>query len=146
MDFSVRAAAEADAEPIAALSGELGYSSDLGTIRSTLREVLGRHDHRVFVADFPGLGVCGWLHAHCSHALESGFRVEIAGLVVSDRVRRRGVGRGLVARAEAWAREVSAPVVVVRSNARRVESHAFYPALGYEAQKTQVVYRKTQGN
>ena len=52
------------------------------------------------------------------------------------------MGRALVARAEEWAREISAPTVVVRSNAKRVESHEFYPSLGYEAYKTQVVYRK----
>jgi GNAT superfamily N-acetyltransferase len=57
-------------------------------------------------------------------------------------MRRRGVGRCLVAVAETWAREISAETVVVRSNAKRVESHAFYPALGYLPLKTQVVYRK----
>ena len=37
---------------------------------------------------------------------------------------------------------VSAETVVVRSNASRVESHSFYPALGYASTKTQQVYRK----
>jgi len=142
MPFGVRAAAEADAEAIAALSGVLGYPPDVGAVRATLGKILGRDDHRVFVAGAPGEEICGWLHAHSCHVLESGFRVEIAGLVVSDRMRRLGVGRGLVAHAEAWAREIGATTVVVRSNARRVESHIFYPSLGYEAYKTQVVYRK----
>ena len=57
-------------------------------------------------------------------------------------MRRQGVGRSLVAQAETWAREISAETVVVRSNARRLESHAFYPSLGYLPSKTQVVYRK----
>jgi GNAT superfamily N-acetyltransferase len=74
--------------------------------------------------------------------LESGFRVEITGLVVSGEMRRRGVGRSLVAQAETWAAEISAGTIVVRSNAKRVESHEFYPALGYLPSKTQVVYRK----
>jgi GNAT superfamily N-acetyltransferase len=142
MDVSVRAAAESDAGPIAALSAELGYSSDLEAVRTALRGIVGRDDHRVLVAETPGMGVCAWLHAHSCHVLESGLRVEIAGLVVSAKVRRHGVGRALMARAEEWAREVSAPTVVVRSNAKRIESHAFYPSLGYEAYKTQVVYRK----
>jgi GNAT superfamily N-acetyltransferase len=142
MEFGVRAAAQSDAGPIAALSAELGYSSDLEAVRTTLRGIIGRDDHRVFVAEAPDRGICGWLHAHSCHVLESGFRVEIAGLVVSAKVRRHGVGRALVARAEEWARAISAPTVVVRSNAKRIESHAFYPSLGYEAYKTQVVYRK----
>jgi GNAT superfamily N-acetyltransferase len=96
----------------------------------------------VVVAERPDGGICGWLQAHHSDALESGSRVEIVGLIVSDGMRRRGVGRGLVAQAETWAAEISAEAVVARSNAKRIESHAFYPSLGYLPSKTQVVYRK----
>jgi GNAT superfamily N-acetyltransferase len=74
--------------------------------------------------------------------LESGFRVEINGLIVSPEARRRGVGRALVSRAEEWALQVGAEAIVVRSNVQRIESHAFYPALGYDVSKTQTVYRK----
>ena len=87
-------------------------------------------------------GVCGWLQAHSCDILEYGFRVEITGLVVSGQVRRKGVGGSLVAQAEKWASEISAGTIVVRSNSKRVESHEFYPALGYLPSKTQVVYRK----
>jgi hypothetical protein len=48
----------------------------------------------------------------------------------------------LVAQAEAWASNISAEAVVVRSNTARGESHAFYPSLGYLRAKTQAVYRK----
>jgi GNAT superfamily N-acetyltransferase len=140
--FKVRAATARDARSIAILSGELGYPADLRTIRERLRRILARNDQRVVVAETPGGGVCGWLQAHCSDVLESGFRVEITGLVVSERMRRRGVGRSLVAQAETWAAEISAETLVVRSNTVRVESHSFYPALGYLPSKTQVVYRK----
>jgi GNAT superfamily N-acetyltransferase len=74
--------------------------------------------------------------------LESGFRVEIVGLVVAEDCRRHGVGRELVQRAEQWAAGLGAATVVVRSNTKREESHRFYPALGYAATKTQAVYRK----
>jgi GNAT superfamily N-acetyltransferase len=142
MPFAVRAASGSDASAIAALSAVLGYSPDEAAISGTLAELLARDDHRVLVAEAEGLGVCGWIHARACHALESGFRVEIAGLVVSDAMRRRGVGRALVAGAEDWALGIGAGSIVVRSNAKRVESHVFYPSLGYEAYKTQVVYRK----
>jgi len=141
-DFKVRAANEADAAPIAALSRELGYSEEASTMRDRLRRILSRDDHRVYVAERAGGGVCGWIQAHSIDVLAYGFRVEITGLVVSGQVRRLGVGRSLVAQAEKWASEISAGTIVVRSNAKRVESHEFYPALGYIASKTQVVYRK----
>lgn len=142
MEFKVRAATEGDAEPIANLSGELGYPAELKSIRERLRRILSRDDQRVVVAELPDGRVCGWLQAHCSHALESGYRVEIVGLIVSGAMRRRGVGRSLVAQAETWAAEISAETVIARSNATRVESREFYPALGYLPSKTQVVYRR----
>jgi GNAT superfamily N-acetyltransferase len=141
-EFKVRAAAEEDAEPIARLSRELGYPAELPTVRGRLQAILARDDQRVIVAELPGGGICGWLQAHCSNVLESGFRVEIVGLIVSESMRRRGVGRSLVSQAETWAAEISAETVVVRSNSKRTESHAFYPSLGYFPSKTQVVYRK----
>jgi GNAT superfamily N-acetyltransferase len=140
--FKVRAAGADDAESIATLSGELGYPVDLRTVRESLRRILARDDQRVVVAELPGGGICGWLQAHSCDVLESGFRVEITGLIVAGAMRRLGVGRSLVAQAETWATEISAETVVVRSNATRAESHAFYPALGFLPSKTQVVYRK----
>jgi GNAT superfamily N-acetyltransferase len=141
-EFKVRSAVPGDAAAIAALAGELGYPAETKAVRERLARILGRDDHRVVVAELPKGALCGWLQAHCSDVLESGFRVEIVGMVVSERMRRKGVGRVLVAQAETWAAEISAETVVVRSNAARVESHAFYPALGYLPSKTQVVYRK----
>jgi N-acetylglutamate synthase-like GNAT family acetyltransferase len=127
MEFKIRAAKPADAEAIAHLSRELGYPAELKTIRERLRRILGRDDQRVVVAEVPNGGVCGWLQAHSSVAVESGLRVEIVGLIVSEKMRRRGVGRSLVA----------------QSNAKRVESKVFYPSLGFLPSKTQVVYRKS---
>jgi GNAT superfamily N-acetyltransferase len=142
MDFRIRSAKQADAEAIALLSRELGYPAELKTVRERLRRILGRDDQRVVVAEVPSGAVCGWLQAHSSIAVESGLRVEIVGLIVSEKMRRRGVGRSLVAQAESWAAEISAETVVVRSNTKRVESRVFYPSLGFLTTKTQVVYGK----
>jgi GNAT superfamily N-acetyltransferase len=142
MDAKVRAATPDDAKAIALLSRELGYPADARSTRERLERILGRDDQRMVVAVAPGGGVCGWMQAQCNVVMESGLRVEIVGLVVSEAMRRRGVGRSLVAQAETWAAEMSAEAIVVRSNTKRVESHAFYPSLGYLPSKTQVVYRK----
>jgi GNAT superfamily N-acetyltransferase len=140
--YKVRAAIDEDAAPIAALSRELGYPAETQTIRERVGRILARDDQRLLVAEGADGEVLGWLQAHSSDVLESGFRVEIIGMVVSERMRRKGVGRSLVAQAETWATEISAGTIVVRSNSKRVESHLFYPALGYLPSKTQVVYRK----
>jgi predicted N-acetyltransferase YhbS len=139
---SICAATQNDAESIAQLSCTLGYATTAEVVRQRLRAVLGSENDLMIVAVTNGGVVVGWLQAHASHVIESGFRVEIAGLIVSPDARRCGVGRTLVSRAEEWARHLNAETIVVRSNVQREESHAFYPALGYNVTKTQTVYRK----
>lgn len=141
--ISIRVATAQDAEPIAQLSGTLGYSASTEVMRQRLGTILKLPSELLIVALDSNNRVIGWLQAHASHVIESGFRVEIMGLIVSPEVRRCGVGRSLVQEAERWATAQSAPAIVVRSNVQRIESHAFYPALGYAAAKTQNVYRKT---
>ena len=137
----IRKAALGDVREIAELTSQLGYPADVGVMSGRLERLLAREDHLVLVACSENR-VCGWLQAHAREALESGFFVEIAGLVVAEAGRRRGTGRKLVESAESWALENGAEQLVVRSNTKRVESHAFYPALGFSASKTQSVYRK----
>jgi len=142
--LTIRDAAPTDAEAIAQLTTQLGYAADSSEIAGRLARLSGQRDQLVLVAVLDGK-VAGWLQAHASEVLESGFRVEIVGLVVAEDCRRHGAGRQLVRRAEQWAASLGAGTVVVRSNTKREESHRFYPALGYAAVKTQAVYRKRLG-
>ena len=139
---SIRRATTEDASSIAKLSSTLGYDAEPGIIAGRLRAILGSECDLLIVATDARGAVLGWLQAHAAHIVESGFRVEIAGLVVSPGQRRCGAGRALVAEAERWAGAIAAEAIVVRSNVHREESHAFYPALGYTPTKTQNVYRK----
>jgi GNAT superfamily N-acetyltransferase len=142
MGISLRAATEGDAKAVGPLVEELGYSANDELMRERLSRLIGRSDYLVAVAQADSGEICGWLQAHSSEALESGFRVEIVGLVTAKQMRRRGIGRLLVEFAEAWAVRVGAQAMVVRSNVKRAESHGFYVALGYANTKTQNVYRK----
>ena len=138
----IRRATELDAEPIARLSSTLGYATTVRVMRRRIDAILASDADLVLLAARSTGAVVGWLQAHAAHLVESGFRVEITGLIVAAEARRCGVGRALVAEAERWAGAKSAEAIVVRSNARRVESHRFYPALGYRRTKTQTVYQK----
>lgn len=141
----IRPAQASDAPVIADLTCQLGYAVDVPATAERIKDLLAKDDHFVAVAVVDDQ-VVGWMQAHACVTLESGFRAEILGLVVSDAVRRRGVGRDLVAAAEAWALTKGAETLVVRSNVQRTESHAFYPALGFSLSKTQSVYRKRIGS
>lgn len=138
---NVREAEPTDAPAIAELTLQLGYPVEVEAMRDRLRVLKLRHDHLVLVATIDQ-AIGGWVHACAAEALESGFRVEIVGLVVAERFRRRGVGRRLMEAAEKWAVAQGAPVLVVRSNIRRTESHGFYPSLGFAVNKTQTVFHK----
>ena len=138
---SIRRATLEDAGPIAMLASELGYAADAEAMRDRLHGVLASADLLLVGVD-ASQAVVGWLQARAGLIVESGFRVEIVGLIVAPSSRRCGVGRALVRAAETWAREMKAEAMVVRSNIKRAESHVFYPALGFTATKTQMVYRK----
>jgi GNAT superfamily N-acetyltransferase len=143
MDASliIRRAALKDVEALTELCGALGYPADQRAMAGRFKALEGSATDVLLVAEKAG-AVIGYIQAHTAWVLASGFRVEIAGLVVAANARRTGAGRALVAAAESWALEKGAVSVVVRSNAKRVESHLFYPALGYTRKKTQETYGK----
>ena len=138
----VRTAQYKDANDLGVLCGELGCAVAEAAMQERLRKALQSATDTILVATSSEDRVIGWIHAHAIHVLISGFRVEIVGLAVSSSNRRRGVARKLVESVEAWAKNLGAPEIVVRSNIARTESHAFYPAIGYAQTKVQRVYRK----
>lgn len=128
-----------DLPRVTELAGVLGYPCTLDVMRKRFARVLAQPEQGIFVAAH-GAAVVGWVHARANHSLESEPDVEIVGLVVDGAARRAGVGRALVERAAAWAREHGSARLRVRSNVIRPESHAFYAAIGFVVHKTQHCY------
>ena len=139
----VRAARQDDTQALAHLSGELGYPVTAAQVRERLGAIEGKHDHATFVAVAPEKEVVGWIQLSEVRALEVEPRAEITGLVVDSGYRSAGVGRLLVERGEAWARERGLQTIGVRSNVVRERAHAFYERLGYAVVKSQKVFRKS---
>ncbi len=135
----VRAILPRDSDAVAGLSAQLGYPATTGDIQQRLASIQGNPQHGVFVAEQDGV-VAGWIHVQGQLSLESGPCAEITGLVVDPGCRRGGVGRALVEQALRWAAAQQLARVRVRSNVTRVESHVFYPALGFALKKTQHTY------
>jgi GNAT superfamily N-acetyltransferase len=128
----VRDAIIEDAAVIAALLGELGYPSQTDGVRARLGRLLTREDSRVFVAEREAR-VLGVLGLHRVPVLTSLNDVAmIIALVVTDRERRSGVGRVLIARAEDEARVWQCGRIMVTSAEHRADAHGFYQRLGYE--------------
>ena len=140
-EVTLRLATPGDAEAVGELSQQLGYPMAADLVRSRLAMLTVAPDHAIIVAELEG-AMCGWVHAHVQQSLVGGERGAILGLVVSGEFRRRGIGRLLMDEAERWVRGRGLDEIVLRSNVQRSESHAFYPAVGYEQFRTQAVYRK----
>ena len=137
----IRQASILDAAQIAILSAQLGYAASDAEVRCRLSVLLALPTSVVLVAD-AGAELSGWGSAEFRVSLETGPRVEITGLVVDASTRRLGIGRLLVSHLERWAADKNCPILLVRSNVVRQESHPFYEGLGYERTKTQHSYRK----
>ena len=131
-----------DSEQVAALAGELGYPSSRAQIEARFRDIEGTPDSRVLVAAHPDGRVLGWVHVFGHHLMESEGQAEVGGLIVDARARGRGIGRSLMAAAEAWARERGYTRMTLRSNTIRTEAHRFYQDLGYTIVKSQHKFQK----
>ena len=130
----IRSATPADALALAPLLEALGYPADAATIGRRL-EVLARHPGpiTVLVAAPPeGSALLGLVTAHAFPSIHQDAMVAwLTTLVVAPDARGRGVGRGLVAAVEGWARQQGAVRISLTSGAQRDEAHAFYTRLGY---------------
>jgi len=96
----------------------------------------------LLVAEESSGKLTGWIHGFLSQLLESDYRVEIGGLIVDPRCRRKGIGQHLVNAMEGWAIERGVAEMSVRCREERAEAHRFYESLLFKQTKTQRVFRK----
>ena len=138
----IRRARQADAAPIAELSGQLGYPTNARAMAGRLKLALREKNGACLVAETKTEGVVGWIHVSVAALLEVERRAEVNGLVADERVRSRGAGWSLLQAAEEWARKKRCKGMSVRSNVLRERAHGFYLRHGYEHYKTQKAFRK----
>ncbi len=132
----VRHAVLADAPEIAACRAVLGYDTPPALVAERLAAFAASaasDADAVFVAGGPpGAPLLGVVSAHALPLFHAtGRLVRLTALAVRAGSQGRGVGRALVAAAEAWAWRVGARRVEVTSGDHRPGAHAFYQALGY---------------
>jgi len=139
--FTIRAALPEDRDDLARLSTQLGYPMTPGEAEGRLSEIAGHSDHALFVAEARGR-LAAWLQVSLPRIFEAPRQAEIAGLVVDEEERGRGIGRALLREAERWARANGCTALRVRSNVVRERAHAFYRREGFGEIKTQRVFEK----
>ena len=130
--ITIREPSAADAPALSRLMGELGYPSAAEEIPARLTALRRHPGVLTLVAELNGR-VVGAMTTHVYPAIHmSAPTAQLTVLVVADELRGRGIGRQLVERAEAFAREHGATKISLTSAIHRVEAHQFYKLLGYE--------------
>ena len=141
---TIRRARPSDADAIAGLAAQLGYSAEPSAVADRLSRVLAHSNQQFLVADHEERPV-GWIHMLVSEYVEAEAFVVIGGLVVDREYRNRGIGRRLLAKAEEWAAQQGCSVVRLSSSVQRTDAHAFYERAGYAKLKTQYSFGKAVG-
>ena len=131
VDVVVRKAELADAAALASLMCELGYETRTAEMEMRLEPIIENSHYRTFVAVSSGK-ICGMIGTFCYYSYEhNDVGGRIIALVVSDGMRRRGIGRELIAAAEKDFAQRNITRVSLNTRFARESAHTFYEGLGY---------------
>jgi N-acetylglutamate synthase-like GNAT family acetyltransferase len=139
--MKIRPARLEDSPVIAGLGTQLGYPMSPEQAETRLRDLLGREEHEVLVAEEDG-SVIGWAHVAGMRQVVNDPFAELLALVVDESVRSRSTDAALVEAVEAWSARNGFGTLRVRSNVIRERTHRFYDRLGFERTKSQVVFAR----
>ena len=131
-----------DAGAVAGLTAELGYDRTVADVHEWISRLDEVRDRQAAFVACLGNEIVGWIEVSMERRLQSPEFALIGGLVVSQHLRGRGIGRRLCQSAEAWSWERGAGKVRVTSRTTRNDAHRFYLREGYEAVKTSEVFEK----
>lgn len=137
----IRSASMSDAEVIHKLSYQLGYSPTFESVQAHLAQLLVHPDYEVLVIE-RDREVLGWMTLYKRLRVEDVEFLQVAALVTDERIRGQGLGKSLMAFAEARANEMKLPFVGLHSSLRRTEAHKFYEGIGYSKAKESYFFKK----
>lgn len=136
-DIIIRAAVAEDAAAVARINREaFDYDDNLEDTTRRLRAILKKTAYRLWVAERAGR-VLGYIQAGDYENTYLDPQKNILALGVLTEARNLGIGRRLLAQAEAWAREECCIGVRLVSGMNRAEAHRFYLRCGYTDRKDQ---------
>ena len=131
VDVTVRVAEAADVEALADLMTQLGYETRTSEMQMRMEAIRANKNYATFVAVSKDK-VCGMIGTFTCYTYEHNSPSgRILALVVSEKMRGRGVGRALIAAAEKDLAGKNIRRVAVNTHVERKEAHEFYAKLGY---------------
>jgi GNAT superfamily N-acetyltransferase len=123
------------------LLSQLGYGLDLPEVRRRYDIVAGSPDHAITLAAHDGR-IVALCHIYARPALDKPPEAVVQALVVDQASRGLGIGKRMMAAAEAWAKDRGFNSIALASHVSRSDAHAFYEALGYRNEATSHQFRK----
>ena len=131
-DLAIRAAEMNDAAPLAQLMCELGYETTQSEMQMRLERIATDGRLRTFIAVRDGK-VCGMISTLIYPSIEhNDLSGRIVALVILRTMRRRGIGRALIATAEKDFAQRGIRRIALNTRLTREDAHKFYESLGYE--------------
>lgn len=131
VEVTVRAVETKDFEALADLMTQLGYETRASEMQMRMEAILANKNYATFVAVSDG-EVCGMIGTFTAYTYEhNNPSARIFALVVSEKVRGRGVGHALIAAAEKDLARRNIRRVAVDTRFERKEAHEFYDKVGY---------------
>jgi len=132
LDLTIRVAEVNDAAALAQLMCELGYETTKSEMQMRMERIAADDCYRTFVAVLDGkvCGMIGTLVCPSYEHNDSGGR--ILALATLGTMRRRGIGRALIAIAEKDFAHRGIRRVALNTRLAREDAHKFYESLGYE--------------
>ena len=131
-DLTIRVAEMNDAAALAPLMCELGYGTTKSEMQMRLQRIATDERYRTFVAVCGGK-VCGMIGTLTYPSYEhNDLSGRIVSLVILRMMRRRGIGRALIATAEKDFAQRGIRRVALNTRLAREDAHKFYESLGYE--------------
>jgi GNAT superfamily N-acetyltransferase len=131
VDVRIRRAERGDAAALADLMTQLGYPTRASEMEMRMEDISADKNYATFVAVDEGK-VCGMIGTFTRYSYEhNNPSGRILALVVSEKMRGRGVGHALIMAAEADFARRNVRRVAVNARFERTQAHAFYEGLGY---------------
>jgi GNAT superfamily N-acetyltransferase len=110
---------------------QLGYPTRASEMEMRMEAICADKNYATFVAVSDGK-VCGMIGTFTSYSYEHNSPSgRILALVVSEKMRGRGVGRALIAAAENHLAQKNIRRIAVNTRFERKEAHEFYEKVGY---------------
>ena len=131
IDVMIRVAEAADFEALADLMTQLGYETRAAEMQMRMEAIRADKHYATFVAVSKGK-VCGMVGTFTRYSYEHNSPSgRILALVVSEKMRGRGIGHALMAAAEKDLAQKNIRRVAVNTRFERKDAHEFYENVGY---------------